>query len=329
MSAATIFGPGQPDQACDLVVSAVVEEYLRRDPESRLNIRACGGKGVLFLAGEVSSTADLDISGIIKQTLAQCGVLGALEPFIAFEPMLVPWAKALGSREPVTAQGYATNETLELLPATTVLARTLARTLETKRLTDQEWFWLGADYEVTVQRTNETRLLVLIRAEHLDSQPLERVRTRIRELCEPLALGADIRINPAGEEAQAGLAHRIGSSGRTSFESYARTPLVVSGVGLPIRHPRNLGAIACRSIARRLVNAGRGKAIAVRATWLPLETRASLVRVWNELGQELSADLQEGELDLLKLPSAWTAPHLVTGLVKQGTDATVILPWEV
>ncbi len=328
MSAATVFGPGHPDQACDLVVAAVVEDYLRRDPESHLNIRACGGKGALFLAGEVSSTADFDVSMVVKQTLATCGVLGTIEPFIAFEPMAAAWTKALGNREPVTVQGYATEETPELLPVPVVLARALASALEDKRTKDQDWFWLGADYEVTVVSAVDAKPFALIRAEHLDSYSLEQVRTRIQSLCAPLCMGGDIRVNPGGEETQAGLAHRIGSSGRNSFDLYARIPIAASGVGLSLRHPKNAGAAACRSIARRLVKAGHGKAVAVRATWLPLETRPSFVRAWSEAGKDLSHEIQESELDLTRLPPAWSAPELATAFVRQGTDSSIQFPWD-
>ena len=329
MSAATVYGPGHPDQACDLVVASVVEEYLRRDPESRLNIRACGGKGVLFLAGEVSSAADFDLSAIIKQTLASCGVLGTIEPFIAFEPMIAPWAQAVGSREPITVQGYATDETPELLPQAQVIAQTLARALEEKRTTDQDWFWLGADYEVTVTQSAEPKTHVFIRAEHLDTQSLEQVRRAILAVCEPFAPGAEFRINAAGEETQAGLAYRIGSSGRVVFDARVALPVSASGVGFSLRHPRNAGAIVCRALARRLVKAGKGKAVAVRATWLPLETQATFVRAWNESGDDLSTEVQADELQLARLPERWLDPAWVTGRVKQGTDASIMLPWDV
>ncbi len=328
MSAATVFGPGHPDQACDLVVAAVVEEYLRRDPESRLNIRACGGKGVLFLAGEVNSTADFDVSMVVKRVLATCGVSGAIEPFIAFEPMDALWVKGGGSREPVTAQGYATSETGELRPAALVLARTIACALEAKRTSDQDWFWLGADYEVTVMRSGEADLLVLIRAEHLESCALEQVRARIQGVCASFVRSAEIRVNSSGQETRAGLTHRIGSSGRNSFEVYARTPVVASGVGLPLRHPRNAGAAACRAIARRLVQAGRGKAVAVRATWLPLETRPTFLRAWTEEGVDLSRDIREEELDLARLPAAWMLPEVASASVRWGTDPGILLPWD-
>jgi hypothetical protein len=315
MSAATVLGPGHPDQACDLVVASVVEEYLRRDPESRLNIRACGGKGVLFLAGEVSSTADFDVSAVIKQTLAACGVFTPIEPFIAFEPMLAPWANVLGSREPTVVESYATHETPELLPKALVLARKLAQALEQKRTMDQDWFWLGTDYEVRVLFTNETRPLVLIRAEHLESVSLEQVRLRIQSVCEVVIKEAEFRINTAGEETQAGLAHRVGSSARST--------------GLPIHHPQVAGTLACRALARRLVKEGKGKAVAVRATWLPLETRASFVRLWNEAGHDLSSFLRDEELEITRLPQGWLAPETATRLLKQGADPTQILPWEI
>lgn len=329
MSAATVLGPGHPDQACDLVVASVVEEYLRRDPESRLNIRACGGKGALFLAGEVCSKADFDVSATVQQTLAACGVLGVTEPFITFEPMHASWASTHGSHEPVTVQGYATNETAELVPKANVLARSLACLLEQKRTQDPDWFWLGGDYEVTVYAQGDVRPIVFLRAEHADTCSLVQVRARIQALCATCLPDADIRINPAGEETHAGLAHRIGSSGRINTEIYTRASLVSSGIGWSPTHPRNAGTIACRLIARQLVQSGKGKAVAVRATWFPLEARAALLRAWNQDGEDLSDDVQARLLDLSELPPVWRAPPWITASVKYGTDATIVLPWEV
>ncbi len=320
MSVARIFGPGQPDQTCDLVAASIVEEYLRRDPEARLNIRVCGGKGVLFVAGEVSSSADFDVSALVKQTLANCGVIGMIEPFIAFETLSPAWSLAVGAREPITATGYATNETAEFLPLSLLQARSIGRILEEKRTKDPEWFWLGADYEVEVVLAEAQKPLVLIRAEHLDTQSLEQVRGRIQSVCVPLLPDAEYRVNAAGAEIEAGLSHRMGSSGQILS--------AVPGVGRHLRHPSNLGTWVCRSVARRLVKAGKGKAVAVRATWLPLETRPAFVRVWNQDGQGLSAELQNDELDLSQVPASWLAPHLATAIVKQHTDAAVLLPWE-
>lgn len=328
MSAALVYGPGHPDQACDLVAAAVVEEYLRRDPEARLNIRVCGGKGVLFLAGEVTSTADFDVSAFVKQTLAGCGVLGTIEPFIAFEPMNPAWAKTVGAREPVTAQGYATNETPELLPKSQILVRSLGRCLEEKRTKDPDWFWLGPDYEIQVIPLAQARPLILVRAEHVDTESLERVRARVQSICVPFAPDAEFRINPAGKETEAGLTHRVGSSGHINLGMSTQMPVLASGVGQHLRHPRVLGTIACRVVARRLVKEGCGQAVVVRATWLPFETRATVLRAWNERGEDLSTRLTEEELDIALVSSAWSAPHIATALVKIGTDASVVLPWE-
>lgn len=328
MSVASVFGPGQPDQACDLVAASIVEEYLRRDSEARLNIRVAGGKGVLFVAGEVNSSADFDVSALVKQTLASCGVMGAIEPFIAFETLAPAWSFAVGAREPITASGYATSETPEFLPVSVLQARSISRLLEEKRTKDPEWFWLGADYEVTLVRSEKSKSLVLIRAEHLDTQSLEQVRGRIQSICVPLLPEAEFRVNAAGAEIEAGLSHRMGSSGRVLHSSSATLLSTAAGIGRQLRHPSSLGSCVCRAVACRLVKAGKGTAVAVRATWLPLETRPVFVRVWNQEGQDLSNELQEDELDLSQVPASWLAPHLATAIVKQYTDAAVLLPWE-
>ena len=129
MSFARVRGPGHPDQLCDLVAAGIVEEYLRRDPQSRLNVRVVGGRGVLFIAGDILSSADFDVSSIAKRVVANSSVSTAAEPFLAFEPMSPGWGPVVGAREAVTVTGYATKETEERFPKCVALARDVAREL--------------------------------------------------------------------------------------------------------------------------------------------------------------------------------------------------------
>lgn len=329
MSFACVRGPGQPDVACDLVAASIVEEYLRRDAASRTNLRVAGGQGVLFVAGEVSSSADFDVSAVARRTLGACGVMATLEPFIAIEPMSAAWTQPIGSRETLTLTAYATSETPERLPLARALAQRIARGIETKRTRDADWFWCGSDFEVAVElQGRET--LVIVRAEHVDAKTLLEVRPQIENVVREVAPEADIRVNPAGEESAAGLAKRVGSSGQNnSAEMYgAALPASRSGVGYHLVHPLNLGAWLLRSVAREAISRELGKAVLVQATWLPLEARPHRIRIRNERGQDLSIHFSLERFDVTKPPAEFLQPSLITASLRSPFDETVSLPWE-
>ncbi|MSR84871.1 hypothetical protein EXS71_00275 [Candidatus Uhrbacteria bacterium] len=329
MSFARVRGPGQPDQACDLIAAAIVEEYVRRDPASCLRLHVSGGRGAIFVSGEVSSSADFDVSAIVRRALGSCGVNALMEPFIALEVMSPRTAIARASHETVHAFGYVTTQTNDGFPRPVSLARDFAREFERRRTSDADWFWLGSDYEVMVQEKNDAPL-VIVRAEHVATQEVAQVREAISSLLTTRAPGIEVRVNPSGEETSAGLAGRMGGSGRaSSIDQYGTMlPMSPSGVGQQATHPANMGAWLCRQVALELVRRGKGKAIAVHAMWLPLESRPHHVRIRNEKGEDLASQIDLEKFDLSKVPESFLTPHLVTASLRHPFDGSVTLPWE-
>ncbi len=329
MRVARVRGPGHPDQACDQVAAAIVEEYIRRDSASRLEVRVSGGRGALFVAGEVISQADFDVSSVVRRTLGGIGSMGAMEPFIAFETLSPQAAPVFGAREVVQVMGYATDETPELLPRPIVCARQLARGLEHRRLNDPEWFWLGADYDVTVFE-RDGHLSVVVRAEHAAQFSLLQVRATITQCVKDLWQEAETRVNAGGEEVRGGLSGRMGMSDqRSPMEMYgSHIPCPVSRVGMHASHPSIMGSWMARQIARERVREGRGKAVMVEAMWLPFETRPQAVRIRNERGENLSSEEDWTRFDLSRLQVMYPHPSLVSQSLVVGYDSSVQLPWE-
>lgn len=79
--------PGHPDAVCDLVAETVVDEYLRRDPATRIRLSVAGGRGAIFVSGDVMSTADFDVSAVIRRSIGALGVMADMEPFISLDPV--------------------------------------------------------------------------------------------------------------------------------------------------------------------------------------------------------------------------------------------------
>ncbi len=328
MSLARVRGPGHPDQVCDLVAAAIVEEYEKRDPDARVHVRVMGGHGALFVAGEVASTADFDVSSVVRRVVGGSGVGMETEPFVALEPMAPAWAVPYGAREGAVVNGYATFENKERLPVPLTQARRVAQLIEAKRSGDEDWFWLASDYEVLVERA-EGKLVTVVRAGHAAEKPLTEVRTAIQQLLVEAGIPAPIRINPAGEETRVGLVSRVGSSGRRASLDVFGSPLPapVSGVGLSTMHPLNVGLWLARAAARECVERELGKAIAVSVSWLPLEARAHQLRIRNELGDDLGQAIERERFDLRRAPSEYLSPGLITSALQAGY-MSVELPWE-
>ncbi|MBM3204896.1 methionine adenosyltransferase [Candidatus Uhrbacteria bacterium] len=319
MSFVRVRGPGDPDQACDLVAAGLVEEYLKRDPQTRIHVRVVGGHGAIFVCGEVLSTADFDAGAVVRRILAINGTASNMEPFIALDTMSPTTMPEGLSRLVVSASGFATRETPDRFPRAQSVARDIAQALERKRTTDPDWFWLGADYSVSVMKKPEhqnTRTWeVIVRAQHLETEPLEQVRTRIREVCMARMEDVEIKINVGGEEMQGGLAQAVGSSSRIS--------------GLHVRHPLQMGSILCRALARTCVESGLGTSVLVEAVWLPLEHQPSTIRIRNEKGENLLLRITPEALDMRNIPEAWLEPQIATSIVRAPFDGSVVLPWEV
>mgnify|MGYP001567535220 CR=1 FL=1 len=329
MSFARVHGPGHPDRTCDLVAASVVSEYLCRDPEAILHVSVIGGQGVLFVAGDVASQADFDVSSVVERALGEAGVTQRLEPFIAFEPMAAGWAAAHAAREPVFVTGYATDETHDGLPRCASLARAVARRMERLRNEDADGFWLGSDYDVSVQMCAE-KPFVIVRAEHVDQRALKDVREQLTSLVMQEVPDVEVRVNPSGEEIRASIAVRLGCSGRASSADAfgALIPIAASGVGRHFTHPLNAGACYARKHARELIASGHGRAVMVRLGWLPLEPRPFFLHARNERGNDLSKELDPEQFTLDALSDVWRSPTLVLDAIRWDYDASVKVPWE-
>ena len=73
---------GHPDKVCDQIAAAIVDEYYKYDKNVRAGIEVVGGKGKLFITGELTSSVELDIEKIVKRVLKDCGYNSNLEIII-------------------------------------------------------------------------------------------------------------------------------------------------------------------------------------------------------------------------------------------------------
>lgn len=290
MAFATARGSGHPEAACDHIAESLVAEFVQRDPHSRCDIRVMGGHGVLFVSGHLKSDADFDAGAIVQRATGEIDPLLSLEPFISLERM--DGMPLVGAATPVPVFGYACDETPERLPVVAAYAQRCRDELERLRREDPDWYWCGADFDVSMQ--SRTRgVLGLVRLSHLPSIAIEDVRMRCASALSRLLPEVEWRVNPAGPDTRGGLAGAIGSSrlGLPGGAYGSALPSAPASSGLHPTHPAKKGSRLAREVALELLAAGLGRAIWVELTYLPDEINPASMRIRNERGQDLSASL--------------------------------------
>lgn len=114
--------PKHPDKICDQISDAILDAHLREDPDARVAVDVAGGHGAVFVTGEVTSRARIDVAKIVRR------LAGNVELIDRLAPQSVEIARGVdtgGAGDQGVMVGYATSETDERLPREVVLSRSL------------------------------------------------------------------------------------------------------------------------------------------------------------------------------------------------------------
>ena len=64
---------GHPDKICDQISDAILDELLRKDPNSRVACETTVTTGLVLVAGEISTSAYVDIPKLVRKTVQDIG----------------------------------------------------------------------------------------------------------------------------------------------------------------------------------------------------------------------------------------------------------------
>ena len=251
---------GQPDKVCDQIADALVDEYIRRDPEAHVDVNVMGSHGMMMIGGEVTSTADLDVGLIAKKVYADIGYTDEIEVFANIEEQSPEIKRAShGAQDTVIVNGYATNETRERMPRGLVFAHNIARRIDDLRKMDPAFSWLRPDGKVQIMTEKDHVVGVTILASHHLNIKDQEVRNALLErvVVPILGEGIQIFINPIGSFTDVCFRSDSGVSGhKVHVDTYGG--LIPHGDGVmigkdPMRVER-AGAYMARLAAKYLVD---------------------------------------------------------------------------
>jgi S-adenosylmethionine synthetase len=97
---------GHPDKICDQISDAILDAMLSQDPLARVAVETMVTTGQVHVAGEVTTSAYVDIAGIVRQTIADIGYVSSIQGFYANSCCV---NIAIGKQSPYIAHGVDTS----------------------------------------------------------------------------------------------------------------------------------------------------------------------------------------------------------------------------
>ncbi len=160
---------GHPDKVSDQISDAILDEFLRRDPESKVACETLCTTGLVVVAGEVRSEAYVDVQATARSVINRigytkseyrfdgdsCGVLSTIHeqsPDIN-QGVVRDSADEQGAGDQGIMFGYACNETKEFMPATLILSHVILKELARIRREGEVMTYLRPDSksQVTIE----------------------------------------------------------------------------------------------------------------------------------------------------------------------------------
>ncbi len=277
---------GHPDKIADQISDAVLDAILKQDPRARVACETMVKTGMAIIAGEISTTAWVDLEDLVRRTILDIGYTGSE---LGFDGATCAVLNAIGKQTPDIAQGvdradprlqgagdqglmfgYASDETESLMPAPIHFAHKLVQrqALERKNGT-LPWLRPDAKSQVTFRYQDNRPVgieAVVLSSQHAPDIGQQELEEAVMECiilpvlpAEWLASCKRFHINPTGRFVIGGPLGDCGLTGRKIIVDTYGGMARHGGGAFSGKDPSKVdrsAAYAARWVAKNIVAAG-------------------------------------------------------------------------
>lgn len=277
---------GHPDKIADQISDAVLDAIIEQDKSARVACETLVKTGMVLVAGEVTTSAWVDIEELVRKTVldigyndsamgfdgASCAVLNALgkQSSDIAQGVDRETEEAQGAGDQGLMFGYATNETEVLMPAPITFAhRLVRRQAQVRKDGVLPWLRPDAKSQVTFVYENDTPVAidtVVLSTQHRPDVKLSDLREGVmEEIIKPvlpakwLSKNTQYHINPTGRFEIGGPMGDCGLTGRKIIVDTYGGSARHGGGAFSGKDPSKVdrsASYAARYVAKNIVAAG-------------------------------------------------------------------------
>ena len=283
---------GHPDKVADQISDSLLDAVLALDPQSRVAIETLVTTGLAFVAGEMTTSAYIDIPMVVRETIREvgytkaeygfdcdsCSVITAIDKQ---SPDIAMGVDTGGAGDQGMMFGFACRETPELMPMPIEMAHRLGQRLsEVRRSGRLPFLRPDGKSQVTVEYVDGRPVridTVVVSTQHADSIGTEDLRRQIEEHVIRPVIPEELRdrntrvhINPTGRFVIGGPQGDTGLTGRKiivdTYGGYAHHGGGAFSGKDPTKVDRSAAYMA-RYIAKNVVAAGLADRVEVQLAY--------------------------------------------------------------
>lgn len=290
---------GHPDKVSDQISDAILDAMLAQDPDSRVAVETLVTTGLAVVAGEVRTTAYVDIQETVREVIRKigytkasyrfdadsCGVVSAIHQQSADIAMGVDEGdnKAQGAGDQGMMFGYATSETPAFMPMTLQYSHDLLKKLAHIRKETALMPYLAPDSksQVTVEYDDNNKPkrvdTIVISTQHDEGVDQSQIKADIKKHLISAVIPADLmdadtilHVNPTGKFVIGGPHGDTGLTGRKIIvDTYGGRGAHGGGAfsGKDSSKVDRSAAYATRHIAKNVVAAGLAEECLVQVAY--------------------------------------------------------------
>ena len=236
LKTAECVSPSHPDKLCDRISDAILDEYLKQDPLSRVAVETVGSHGRIFVTGEVTTRAkEIDIPAVVSDIAGEGYALDI--HIVAQSREIAQGVDVGGAGDQGIMTGYATRETATYMPKEYELARKLCQGV-------YEQYPFDGKTQVTINDAGEIVSVVC----SFQNAPTSQLRPLVESI---IPDAKEYHINPAGDWTQGGFDADAGLTGRKIIVDTYGPEIAVGGGAFSGKDPSKVDRSAAY-MARRI-----------------------------------------------------------------------------